>query len=48
MVLDLMLAYDQELGATYNFIQSLKHTYNQHDFTAFFQLLKLRLVKKNI
>lgn len=29
MILDLMLAYDQELGATYNFIQSLKRAYNQ-------------------
>lgn len=37
-----MLVYDQELGATYNFIQSLKRAYNQRDFTTFFQLLKLR------
>ena len=42
MILDLILAYDQELRATYNFIQSLKHAYNQRDFTTFFQLLKLR------
>ena len=42
MILDLMLVYDQELGATYNFIQSLKRAYNQPDFTTFFQLLKLR------
>ena len=42
MILDLMLAYDQELRATYNFIQSLKRAYNQRDFTTFFQLLKLR------
>ena len=33
-----MLAYDQELGIAYNFIQSLKFAY----FTTFFQLLKLR------
>ncbi|MCR1879328.1 hypothetical protein [Limosilactobacillus reuteri] len=38
MILDLMLAYDQELGIAYNFIQSLKFAY----FTTFFQLLKLR------
>ena len=42
IILDLMLGYDQELRATYNFIQSLKHAYNQRDFTTFFQLLKLR------
>lgn len=42
MILDLMLAYDQELRATYNFIQSLKRAYNQRDFTTFFQLLELR------
>ena len=42
MILDLMLVYDQELRATYNFIQSLKCAYNQRDFTTFFQLLKLR------
>ena len=42
MILDLMLAYDQELGATYNFIQSLKRAYNQREFTTFFQLLNLR------
>ena len=42
MILDLMLGYDQELRATYNFIQSLKCAYNQRDFTTFFQLLKLR------
>lgn len=41
-ILDLMLAYDQELNATYNFIQSIKRAYNQRDFTVFFQLLKLR------
>ena len=41
-ILDLMLAYDQELSATYNFIQSLKQAYNQRDFTTFFKLLKLR------
>uniref|UniRef100_UPI0021F08342 transposase n=1 Tax=Limosilactobacillus reuteri TaxID=1598 RepID=UPI0021F08342 len=37
IILDLMLGYDQELRATYNFIQSLKHAYNQRDFTTFFQ-----------
>ncbi len=42
IILDLMLGYDQELRATYNFIQSLKHAYNQRDFTTSFQLLKLR------
>ena len=42
IILDLMLWYDQELRATHNFIQSLKHAYNQRDFTTFFQLLKLR------
>lgn len=41
-ILDLMLAYDQELSAIYDFIQSLKQAYNQRDFTTFFKLLKLR------
>ncbi|AGN99414.1 transposase [Limosilactobacillus reuteri I5007] len=41
IILDLMLGYDQELRATYNFIQSLKHAYNQRDFTTFFQLGRL-------
>ena len=39
MILDLMLAYDQELRATYNFIQSLKRAYNQRDFTTSFNYL---------
>ena len=36
-----MLAYDEELSATYNHIQALKYAYNQK-FDRFFQLLNLR------
>lgn len=41
-ILDLMLAYDEELSATYNHIQALKYAYNQKDFKRFFRLLNLR------